>query len=377
MAGYIGGGRRGQEYRQPAHFRQVAHPAQGNLALGRLLPGLVSGGRHLLRVGKTARGNGIDPDAVGRPFLGQGFGKAHYPGFGGIVRRRPLAAAKGGPAGYVDDAALPPFQQMLAQSPAALKRLGQVNIHDKMPLVLGHSGHADAGQFHHRLADGIADAGYQGVNMPELGQHLGGDGVHGGGLGSVPGQRQGGLPQSPYLGRHLIDAGFVQAGNGHIGPGGGKSQSDALANPPPGPGNQHLLPGHPKNLQTHNAAPFPSNPAKILPASLAGASVTAKGMGVNCRKTAPCQSRNHSGILAISLTSGGFRMTTMIDPRSILERVAALEEAVKHLASKEDLERVRSELLLAIERGQARQTRWTVGTIIATGAFVVAAIKLL
>jgi len=70
-------------------------------------------------------------------------------------------------------------------------------------------------------------------------------------------------------------------------------------------------------------------------------------------------------------------MTTMIDPRSILERVAALEEAVKHLASKEDLERVRSELLLAIERGQARQTRWTVGTIIATGAFVVAAIKLL
>ena len=70
-------------------------------------------------------------------------------------------------------------------------------------------------------------------------------------------------------------------------------------------------------------------------------------------------------------------MTTMIDPRSILERVAALEEAVKHLASKEDLERVRAELLLAIERGQARQTRWTVGTIIATGAFVVAAIKLL
>ena len=77
-------------------------------------------------------------------------------------------------------------------------------------------------------------------------------------------------------------------------------------------------------------------------------------------------------------------MTTMIDPRSILERVAALEEAVKHLASKEDLERVRAELLLAIariesssDRAQARQTRWTVGTIIATGAFVVAAIKLL
>ena len=88
-------------------------------------------------------------------------------------------------------------------------------------------------------------------------------------------------------------------------------------------------------------------------------------------------------------------MTTAIDPRSLLERVAALEEAVKHLASKQDLERVRAELLLAIERvqaelllaiervqsnsdrSQARQTRWTVGTIIATGALAVAAIKLL
>ena len=77
-------------------------------------------------------------------------------------------------------------------------------------------------------------------------------------------------------------------------------------------------------------------------------------------------------------------MTTAIDPRSLLERVAALEEAVKHLASKQDLERVRAELLLAIERvqsnsdrAQARQTRWTVGTIVTTGALAVAAIKLL
>jgi len=77
-------------------------------------------------------------------------------------------------------------------------------------------------------------------------------------------------------------------------------------------------------------------------------------------------------------------MTTAIDPRSLLERVAALEEAVKHLASKEDLERVRAELLLAIariesnsDRSQARHTRWTVGTIIATGALVAAVIKLL
>ena len=88
-------------------------------------------------------------------------------------------------------------------------------------------------------------------------------------------------------------------------------------------------------------------------------------------------------------------MTTAIDPRSLLERVAALEEAVKHLASKEDLEKLRTELLVAIERGQVdlliaidgwgakyertidRHTRWTVGTIVATGALAVAAIKLL
>ena len=81
-------------------------------------------------------------------------------------------------------------------------------------------------------------------------------------------------------------------------------------------------------------------------------------------------------------------MTTVTESRSLLERVAALEEAVKHLASKQDLERVRAELLvaiervqadtlIAIERAQARHTRWTVGTIIATGALAVAAIKLL
>ena len=61
-----------------------------------------------------------------------------------------------------------------------------------------------------------------------------------------------------------------------------------------------------------------------------------------------------------------------------------IPEAVKHLVSKEDLEKTQGELLIAIERlgdsylrAQARHTRWTVGTIIATGAFVVAAIKLL
>ena len=90
--------------------------------------------------------------------------------------------------------------------------------------------------------------------------------------------------------------------------------------------------------------------------------------------------------------------TETTESRSLLERVVALEEAVKHLVSKEDLERVRAEMLLAIERvqtnlervqaniervqsssdrAQARHIRWTVGTIIATGALAVAAIKLL
>lgn len=59
-------------------------------------------------------------------------------------------------------------------------------------------------------------------------------------------------------------------------------------------------------------------------------------------------------------------------------------EAVKHLVSKEDLEKTLVELLIAIERwgdnyarAQARQTRWPVATIIATGALVAAVIKLL
>lgn len=70
-------------------------------------------------------------------------------------------------------------------------------------------------------------------------------------------------------------------------------------------------------------------------------------------------------------------MTTDAENRSLLERVATLEEVVKHLATKEDLERLRAELLLVIERELAKHTRWTVGTIIATGALAVAAIKLL
>ena len=61
-----------------------------------------------------------------------------------------------------------------------------------------------------------------------------------------------------------------------------------------------------------------------------------------------------------------------------------IPEAVKHLVSKEDWEKTHGELLIAIERlgdsylrAQARNTRWTVGTIIVTDALVVAAVKLL
>ena len=50
------------------------------------------------------------------------------------------------------------------------------------------------------------------------------------------------------------------------------------------------------------------------------------------------------------------------------ERVATLEEVVKHLATKEDI----ADLKVLIERGQVNNTRWTVATIIAVGAIAVA-----
>ena len=58
---------------------------------------------------------------------------------------------------------------------------------------------------------------------------------------------------------------------------------------------------------------------------------------------------------------------------SLPERVAALEEGHRHLATKEDI----AELKVLIERAQVSGTRWTVGTIIAVGALIVAAVKLL
>ena len=83
------------------------------------------------------------------------------------------------------------------------------------------------------------------------------------------------------------------------------------------------------------------------------------------------------------------------------ERVATLEEVVKHLATKEDINDLRvelkedindlrvelkgdisdlrvefkvdmAELKVLIERGQVNNTRWTVATIIAVGAIAVA-----
>lgn len=90
-------------------------------------------------------------------------------------------------------------------------------------------------------------------------------------------------------------------------------------------------------------------------------------------------------------------MTTEAMPEtlSVPERVATLEESHRHLATKEDLAELRSEmkednarlrtelkgdiaeLRVLIERGQVNSTRWTVATIIAVGALIVAAIKFL
>ena len=89
-------------------------------------------------------------------------------------------------------------------------------------------------------------------------------------------------------------------------------------------------------------------------------------------------------------------MTT--ENMTLPERVATLEEAYKHLATKEDLANVNAsiaenianvnatiaelKILIAnqnvlIERVQVNSTRWTIATIIAATALAVAAVKLL
>ncbi len=82
-------------------------------------------------------------------------------------------------------------------------------------------------------------------------------------------------------------------------------------------------------------------------------------------------------------------MTT--ENMTLPERVATLEEAYKHLATREDLaENIASvnatiaELKILIanqnvltERVQVNSTRWTIATIIAATALAVAAVKLL
>ncbi len=69
------------------------------------------------------------------------------------------------------------------------------------------------------------------------------------------------------------------------------------------------------------------------------------------------------------------------------ERVATLEEAQKHLATKEDIAELKVmiadlKVLIAnqnvlIERVQVVSTRWTIGAILAATALAVSAVKLL
>ena len=85
-------------------------------------------------------------------------------------------------------------------------------------------------------------------------------------------------------------------------------------------------------------------------------------------------------------------MTT--EATSVPERVATLEEIVKHLATKEDISDLKvdisdlkveisdlkveiSDLRVDIARGQVNSIRWTVGAMFAIATLAVAAIKLL
>ena len=78
------------------------------------------------------------------------------------------------------------------------------------------------------------------------------------------------------------------------------------------------------------------------------------------------------------MTVVGLNMTT--ENMTIPERVAALEEVVRHLATKEDFAKVQveiAELKVLIARGQVNSIRWTVGSMFAIATLAVAAVKLL
>ena len=78
------------------------------------------------------------------------------------------------------------------------------------------------------------------------------------------------------------------------------------------------------------------------------------------------------------MTVGTLNMTT--ENMTIPERVAALEEIVRHLATKEDFANVHveiAELKVLIARGQVNSIRWTVGSMFAIATLAVAAVKLL
>ena len=137
--------------------------------------------------------------------------------------------------------------------------------------------HADAGELDHRLADGVADAGDQGVQVAELGQGLLRDAVHVSGQGSVAGQGQGRAAQGAHLLGNRIYAGFGKAGNGNVGAGLGKGQGNTLADTPARAGNQYFLSGNFKLGKTH-AAPS----ARLM---WSWGSVKAGEMSVNGRQT--------------------------------------------------------------------------------------------
>ena len=78
------------------------------------------------------------------------------------------------------------------------------------------------------------------------------------------------------------------------------------------------------------------------------------------------------------MTVGALNMTT--ENMTIPERVAAPEEIVNDLATREYIASIRAdiaELKVLIVRGQVNSIRWTVGSMFAIATLAVAAVKLL
>ena len=188
------------------------------------------------------RSDTVHPHTVGRPLLGQAFGEPHHAGLGGVVGR----AARPGPErrepGDVDNAALPPLQEVGTEGAASLEGFGEIHVHYVVPLGFAHPRRSATRRRDQGLRYGVSDTVDQHVQMAELPKDLDGQPVHIGALRRVTREGQPATPRQPDLFSDLARPNRGQPRDGHVRAGIGKGQGDALADASARPDTQHLLP---------------------------------------------------------------------------------------------------------------------------------------